>query len=60
MLQSFLVAWGFLTAIPLPFVEPRPETEPGRAFAWFPLVGLVLGLGLAGLAWPDFDAREFQ
>lgn len=49
--NSFLSAWRLLTAIPLPAPGGEVDAQPGRAFAWFPLIGLILGLGLAGLAW---------
>ena len=41
----------FLTSIPLPLKrEPTPE-ELGRSAPYFPLVGLIIGLILAGLSW---------
>jgi adenosylcobinamide-GDP ribazoletransferase len=41
---SFLIAWHFLTAIPLMRVnhEPKPS-ELARSMGWFPAVGLILG-----------------
>jgi len=55
-------ALAFLTILPagnldapqvLPAgVEPPPERKPGHAFAWFPLVGLLIGTLLALVALP--------
>lgn len=54
-LNHFLAAARFLTVIPL---GPTAGFEPGRLTAWFPVVGLALGLmlaavdTLAGRFWP--------
>jgi adenosylcobinamide-GDP ribazoletransferase len=48
MLHDVRAAFSFLTILPLGFSEGR---KPGYAFAWFPLVGLVIGLVLAAVAW---------
>ena len=49
--MGFLAALQFLTSIPLPLKrEPTPE-ELGRSALYFPLVGLIIGLILAGLNW---------
>ena len=49
--MGFLAALQFLTSIPLPLKrEPTPE-ELGRSAPYFPLVGLIIGLILAGLSW---------
>ncbi len=49
--MSFLAAIQFLTSIPIPVKrELSPETL-GRATAYFPVVGLIIGLILAGLNW---------
>jgi adenosylcobinamide-GDP ribazoletransferase len=47
--RSFLFAWHFLTAIPLSHGhhEPMPGELAG-SFAWYPLIGLLLGGLLAG------------
>jgi len=46
---KFLAALQFLTTIPLPRRrEPSPE-ELGRSIVYFPIVGLIIGLILAGL-----------
>ncbi len=47
------LAFSFLTTLPVPArwqTAPRPG-DLGRAALWFPLVGLVLGLLLAGADW---------
>ncbi|MBZ0303896.1 MAG: adenosylcobinamide-GDP ribazoletransferase [Anaerolineae bacterium] len=44
MIADFRVALAFLTVVPV----GAPDSEsPGRAFAYFPLVGLMIGLVLA-------------
>ncbi len=49
--MKFLAALQFLTAIPLPLRrEFRPE-ELGGSTSYFPVVGIILGLILAGLNW---------
>jgi adenosylcobinamide-GDP ribazoletransferase len=48
---SFLAAFQFLTSIPVRrWREVSPE-ELGRSTAYFPVVGLIIGLILAGLNW---------
>lgn len=49
MLRSFIIAWHFLTAVPLNarHHDAMPQ-ELARSMAWFPVVGLVLGAVLAG------------
>ncbi|MEW5960318.1 MAG: adenosylcobinamide-GDP ribazoletransferase [Chloroflexota bacterium] len=51
ILTDFALAWGLLTSIPLPFVPTHTSPSPGRAAAYFPLVGLILGLLLGGADW---------
>lgn len=48
LVRPFVIAWQFLTAIPLARScdDPRPE-ELAASMGWYPLVGLVLGLILA-------------
>ncbi len=49
--MRFLAALRFLTIIPLSRrVETTPE-ETGRSLAYFPVVGAIIGLILAGLGW---------
>lgn len=45
-----LRAVQFLTILPLPLAPPSDATALGRASAYFPLVGLLLGLALALVA----------
>lgn len=59
MLADLRAAFAFLTILPLPYPEDR---QPGASFAYFPLVGLLIGgllWGLAGLAWPSPELRAF-
>ncbi|GAB4542564.1 MAG: adenosylcobinamide-GDP ribazoletransferase [Anaerolineae bacterium] len=46
--MSFLIAWQLLTSIPLGRRDLNMQA-PGRSMLWFPLVGLIIGAGLAGL-----------
>jgi len=47
--MKFIAAFRFLTVIPLPFRrQPAPE-EFGGSVLYFPVVGLVIGLLMAGL-----------
>ena len=49
--MSFLAAFQFLTSIPLPGRREVSPKELGRATTYFPIVGLIIGLILAGLNW---------
>jgi len=42
------LAVGFLTILPVPAVDPGPRGL-GRAAAWFPLVGALVGAGAGGV-----------
>jgi adenosylcobinamide-GDP ribazoletransferase len=47
--MKFIAAFRFLTVIPLPFRrQPAPE-EVGGSVVYFPVVGLIIGLILAGV-----------
>jgi adenosylcobinamide-GDP ribazoletransferase len=46
-MRSLRAAFGFLTILP---VGGQPLEQPGRAFAWFPLVGLFIGTFLVLIA----------
>lgn len=46
-----LLALGFLTRIPVPASDEPEPAAPGRAMAWFPLVGLLIGAALAVVRW---------
>ena len=47
-MRLFLIAFQFLTIVPLPFAVRCEEEDLGRSMTYFPLVGLVLGALLAG------------
>ena len=49
--MSFLVAFRFLTTIPLPSRGEDSPEEVGRSIVYFPVVGLIIGLMLVGLNW---------
>ncbi len=51
VLLDLALAWRLLTILPLPFVPDDPHSAPGRAAGYYPLVGLILGAGLAAAAW---------
>ncbi len=49
------LALGFLTTLPVPQLSneefvAHPDLA-GQAFAWYPLVGVILGALLSGVAW---------
>lgn len=48
-MKRYLVAFQFLTIIPLPFKVECEAQDLGRSTAVFPLVGLTIGAFLAGL-----------
>lgn len=50
-MQAFLTAVQFLTILPVPGSKGLRDIGWGRATAWYPAVGLVLGAILAGLDW---------
>lgn len=50
-MRLYFIALQFLTIIPLPFGVRCEEEDLGRSMAWFPVVGLTLGLMLVGLDW---------
>ena len=47
MIDDILSAFSFLTILPLGSPSGR---DAGRSFAWFPLVGLFIGIFLLGVA----------
>lgn len=49
--MSFLAALKFLTIIPIPWWREVSPEEIGRSIAYFPVVGIIIGLILAGLGW---------
>ena len=48
ILTDFGMAWRLLTIIPLPFIPENYKRPAGKTAGYYPLVGLVLGLILAG------------
>jgi adenosylcobinamide-GDP ribazoletransferase len=48
-MRLYLIAFQFLTIIPLPFTVRCEERDLGRSMAFFPVVGLTLGLLLVGI-----------
>ena len=49
--MRFLAALEFLTIIPLPRWRGVSPEEVGRSTGYFPVVGIIIGLILAGLNW---------
>ena len=49
--MSFLAALQFLTSIPVPLRREVSPEDLGRSLVYFPIVGLIIGLILAGLSW---------
>src|SRR5690242_2497414 len=60
--NGFLLALQFLTVIPVQFTtartsvsgqpdQPGAALDMGRSLPWFPLVGALLGAGVAALNW---------
>jgi adenosylcobinamide-GDP ribazoletransferase len=47
----FLAALRFLTIIPLPCRREASPEEVGQSIVYFPVVGIIIGLILAGLNW---------
>lgn len=50
-MRAFLAAVSFLTILPVPGEHRLRDDDWGRATAWYPAVGLVLGAILAGIDW---------
>lgn len=49
--MRLLAALKFLTIIPLPWWREVSPEEVGRSIGYFPVVGIIIGLILAGLNW---------
>ena len=49
--MRFLAALKFLTIIPLPWRREASPEELGGSIGYFPVIGLIIGLILAGLYW---------
>jgi adenosylcobinamide-GDP ribazoletransferase len=50
-MQAFLIALQFLTRLPVPAAGDYSSEQVGRSLAWYPLVGLLIGLLLYVAAW---------
>ncbi len=50
-MRGLATAIGFLTAVPIGVRGVLREGDFGRASVWFPVVGLLVGLMLAGVDW---------
>ncbi len=55
-LRPFLIALQFLTCFPVRLKSMPEERELGHSLLYYPLVGLLIGLSLAALAWALADA----
>jgi adenosylcobinamide-GDP ribazoletransferase len=53
--RSFLIALQFLTRFPIRLEQALDEREVGRSILYYPAIGLLMGLGLAALAWMMAD-----
>ena len=51
MLRPLLIAIQFLTRLPMRLRQPPQGAEVARSLPYYPLVGLLIGLFLAGWAW---------
>lgn len=49
--HPFFIALQFLTVLPVRISAPPDATTTGRSLLYYPLVGLVIGALLGGLAW---------
>lgn len=50
-MRSFWLALQFLTRLPTPVLHDIEAQQVGRSLAWYPLVGLLLGVILYAVAW---------
>lgn len=50
-MRGLLIALGFLTRLPVPASAFADASARARSLAWYPAVGLLLGVLLSGLAW---------
>jgi adenosylcobinamide-GDP ribazoletransferase len=51
MLRGLRLATQFLTRVPVAPIESFSAAELSRSSAWFPLVGLAIGVLVGGIAW---------
>lgn len=49
--KAIIIAFLFLTRLPMPRIENVSAADNGRSLCAFPLVGLVIGLMLVAVAW---------
>lgn len=49
--MKFLAALSFLTSIPLPWLNKISPEDMGHSTIYFPVIGAIIGLILAGLSW---------
>jgi adenosylcobinamide-GDP ribazoletransferase len=57
-LRPLLIALQFLTLLPIELRPPPGGEESGRSLLHYPLVGLLIGLMLAGCAWLFEDLSD--
>ncbi|MBD3669555.1 MAG: adenosylcobinamide-GDP ribazoletransferase [Gammaproteobacteria bacterium] len=50
-MKGFWLAWQFLTRLPAPVYRDVSDREIGASQAWYPLVGLLIGLLLYAADW---------
>lgn len=51
MINRLKIALGFLTVLPISLSEDPQPDDLGKSAVWFPFVGLIIGLILAGSFW---------
>ena len=51
MIRPFFIALQFLTRLPVRMASEPDETDIAHSLSYYPLVGLIIGGLLAGLAW---------
>lgn len=56
MIRPFFIALQFLTRLPVNILSKPDETSTANSLLYYPLVGLIIGVLLAGLAWVLRDA----
>ncbi len=56
MMRPFFIALQFLTQLPVNISSKPDETSTARSLLYYPLVGLIIGTLLVGLAWVLRDA----
>lgn len=51
MINPFLIALQFLTRLPVRIASEPDEKSIAQSLSYYPLVGLIIGALLAGIAW---------